>query len=242
MRRLLAELRAAGRIAGTVIRSLPRYRGTYPRECTLCGYLGRFEAFGSPPRWDARCPRCFSLERHRLLALFLGRHPNAARGRVVHFAPEPAVAGLLRRTADDYRSADLSAPADLKLNLEAIDLPASSVDLFVCSHVLEHVDDRKALGELWRCLKPGGSAIIMVPMIGSWPETYENDAVTSPAEREQHFGQHDHVRYYGADVRNRIEGSGFSLSEMAGTGEECVRYGLLRGETVFLATKVEQAT
>lgn len=215
-----------------------KYPGTDPRECPICGYAGRFKAFGDPPRWDAMCPQCGGLERHRLLKLALDRNPGLVRGTVVHFAPEPAVRGMLTGLAANYRSADLFNPADLKLDLEDIDLPPGSVDVFVVSHVLEHVgDDRKALAELRRCLRPGGAAIVMVPVIEGWKRTYEDPSISTETGRNLHFGQWDHVRRYGADVRDRLTGAGFDLREIAATGEECVRYAINPGETVFVATR-----
>lgn len=212
--------------------------GTHPRTCTVCGYEGFFRAYGDPPRWDAECPKCEALERHRLLALFLAQNRELIRGRVIHFAAEPCVAELIRPAADNYQSADLMrSDTDLKLNLEELDLGNESVDIFVVSHVLEHVNDRKALAELHRCLKPGGAAIIMVPIVEGWQSSYENDEVSTPKERTLHFGQHDHVRYYGADIRDRIRTAGFDITEFTAQPEDCIRHGLVRGETVFLAAR-----
>lgn len=213
------------------------YLGQHPRECPVCGYSGLFRGFGDRPRWDALCPQCGSLERQRLFKLFLDRNPGLVRGKVVHFAPEKAVAKMLRQYDCDYRSADIvPGRAALTLNIEAMDLPDASVDLFVCSHVLEHVDDRKALAEMKRCLKPDGAAVLMVPIVEGWTETYENAAITSDPDRHLHFGQRNHVRHYGSDFRDRIRSVGFSLAEMKATGEECVRYSIVPGETVFVAT------
>jgi SAM-dependent methyltransferase len=222
----------------TATETFHKYRGIHPRKCPICGYAGHFKAFGDPPRWDAMCPQCGGLERHRLLKLALDRNPGLVRGTVVHFAPEPAVKQILTNLATDYRSADLFNPADLKLDLEAIDLPSASIDVFVASHVLEHVgDDGKALAELRRCLRPGGAVIVMVPVIEGWRNTYEDPSISTDAGRDLHFGQWDHVRRYGADVRDRLRGAGFELSEIVASGDQCVRYGINPGETVFVATK-----
>jgi SAM-dependent methyltransferase len=221
-----------------VAATLAKFRGVEPRECPLCGYSGYFRAAGSPPQWDARCPRCGSWPRQRLLGLYLRDHPEVGTGNVVHFAPEPGVRDLLKSRAATYRTADFFQPGcDLQLNLEAIDLPDASVDLFVCSHLLEHVDDRKALAELYRCTAPHGIVLIMVPIVETWASTYENPKVDGERERERHFGQFDHVRYYGADLRDRIRSAGFSLSEFTAETNDVLRYGLLRGETVFIATR-----
>jgi SAM-dependent methyltransferase len=112
----------------------------------------------------------------------------------------------------------------------------------VLNQVLEHVhDDRKALGELYRCLSPGGVAAITVPVIDSWRETYEDPAISrgpGDADRMLHFGWPDHLRLYGgADLRERIAQAGLELSEYVPDGAAVARYGLMAGETVFLARK-----
>ena len=219
--------------------TLPKFMGVTPRECPICGYKGRFRAAGDPPQWDSRCPKCGSFERHRLLVLYLLRRPELAGGRVVHFAPEPCVAKILKQKASDYVAADLFQPGvDRALDLQGLALPDGSVDLFICSHLLEHVpDDRKALSELRRCTSPGGAVLIMVPIVEAWKQTYENSEAASSDDRtrELHFGQFDHVRMYGADLRDRIKAAGFQLIEFMATPEECICYGLQRGETVFVA-------
>jgi tagatose-1,6-bisphosphate aldolase non-catalytic subunit AgaZ/GatZ len=86
-------------------------------------------------------------------------------------------------------------------------------------------------------LKPGGVALIMLPVIEGWSTTYETKAVTTPEDRMRHYGQSDHVRYYGADVRDRIRAAGFKLDEFTAEGEDVLTYGLARGEKVFVATK-----
>ena len=212
---------------------------SFPRTCSVCGYRGRFRAAGKPRRIDARCPQCGSAERYRLLALWLEREGGFLRGAsTLHFAPEAGLAALLKTRVGAYRSADIApGRADLVLNIEAIDAPDGSYDCVVCSHVLEHVDDKKALPEIYRVLKPGGVALIMLPLVEGWAKTYENEKVTTPEERKRHFGQSDHVRFYGADVRDRIRAAGFQLDEFTAEGEDVLTYGLQRGEKVFIARK-----
>jgi SAM-dependent methyltransferase len=127
---------------------------------------------------------------------------------------------------------------DLVLDLGAIALADQSLDVLVANHVLEHVDDdRRALAEIFRVLRPGGLFLTTVPMIDAWDETYEDKAVATPEDRVLHFGQGDHVRYYGRDFRTRVREAGFQLSEFIGSGGDCARYGLLLGETVFFGYK-----
>jgi SAM-dependent methyltransferase len=213
--------------------------GIFPRECPICGFVGPFDYFGDPPRRDAGCPRCSSLERHRLMKLWCDRSGDLIRGgRAIHFAPEPAVVGFLAKLASEYITADIAAGrANVVRNIEAMEDPDESFDWIVCSHVLEHVDDRKALTELKRILRPNGVAILMVPIVEGWDSTYENPSVTSPRDRDLHFGQNDHVRFYGRDFRDRIRAVGFDLTEFTATEPDVARYGLLRGEKIFLARR-----
>lgn len=223
-----------------VARFLVRSTGGDVCACTLCGKTGRFLPMGSPPRVNAACPSCAALERHRLFGLYLQQNPHVAAGKLVlHFAPERPVAAALRAAGPElYRSADIEVGrADTQLSLEKIDLPDESVELVVASHILEHVDDKRALAELSRILMPGGRAIIMVPIVEGWDHTYENGAVKTPAERIRHFGQRDHVRMYGRDLRDRITAAGLALTEFTATARECLAHGLLRGEKIFIATK-----
>lgn len=122
---------------------------TSEKECPLCDFVGFFKAFGSPPRWDALCPSCGSLERHRQLALLLQNTPLIRSGDLVlHFAPEDHVANLLKKPGVEYIRTDLyEKNVDLNLNIESIKLSDNWCDIIVCSHVLEHINDRLALSE-----------------------------------------------------------------------------------------------
>ena len=90
---------------------------SFPRTCNVCGYTGRFAAAGRPRRIDARCPKCGSAERYRLLTLWLDKHGAELRSaRLLHFAPERGLTSLLKTRVRDYRSADISpGRADLVL-------------------------------------------------------------------------------------------------------------------------------
>lgn len=212
---------------------------SFPRTCNICGYQGRFQAGGRPKRIDARCPKCGAAERYRLLALWLDGHGAFLRSAsLLHFAPEAGLTSLLKQRVGRYESADIMpGRADRVLNIEAIAMPDASYDCVLCSHVLEHVDDAKALAEMYRVLKPGGIVLIMLPVIEGWAKTYENPRVYTPEERKRHYGQADHIRYYGADVRDRIRAAGFALEEFTAEGEDVLTYALQRGEKVFIARK-----
>lgn len=176
------------------------------------------------------------------MALWLKRNESWLRAAsLLHFAPEPCLAAWLRDHAKQHLSADiLPGRADRVLNIEALDLPDGSFDGVVCSHVLEHVEDSRALAEIHRVLQPGGIALIMVPVIEGWLQTYEPASVQTPQERKRHFGQSDHLRFYGADVRQRIRNAGFELDEFTAEGADVLTHGLQRGEKVFVARKPDR--
>ena len=232
-------------IKAAVSQSLFGYRKLKPiakRKCNICGYNGWFEAAGRPPRLDARCPKCFSLERHRLLMLALQRgaipFDVGKNDQVLHFAAEPALQEIFRKRWAKYSTADLFAQADLILDIENIDYPSKSVKVIIANHVLEHVDDIKAAHELYRILDDGGVLLCMVPIVEGWESTYENAAIDSEGLRLLHFGTKEHVRFYGRDFRKRIESGGLGLvSEITAFGDDVAKYGLVRGEKVFVFSR-----
>lgn len=203
------------------IDTIERLRGenTEMYYCPICGHLARqFRAGGGGPikRTNAKCPNCGSLERHRLLWLHLVNSvwPQLPRGKkdCLHIAPEPFFVEILKGRADiNYMSGDLMMPAStLKLDLTAIPFWDAKLDLILCSHILEHIpDDRLAMREMFRVLRPGGALIVMVPTYGE--VTYEDFSITDPEERRKHFGQVDHVRKYGHDILGRLESCGFDV-------------------------------
>jgi SAM-dependent methyltransferase len=158
------------------------------------------------------CPYCFSAERTRLMWLYLEReHPPT--GRILHVAPERGIRRRLERMVE-YTPVDL-AGLNGAIRADLCDLPFEdrSFDLVICSHVLEHIpDDRKAMSEMRRVLKPGGAALMQHP-IGR-DTTYENPAVLTPQKRLEHFGQSDHVRIYGRDLLDRLRQAGFHVTEI----------------------------
>lgn len=209
-------------------------------ECPICRYKGSFDASGTIMRFNAACPQCGSVERYRLLALAIQRSFVSFAGLdILHFAPETAIVKMVQdQTPRSYVTGDiLPGRADRELNIEALDIPDGSLDRVVCLHVLEHVNDAVALSELRRVLRPGGQAILMVPIVEGWETTYENPDAVTAQDRTFHYGQDDHIRYYGADLRDRIRKAGFTLTEFTADGLDSVRYNLMRGEKVFLATR-----
>jgi SAM-dependent methyltransferase len=227
------------RYYASVVCTLRGYgEGLRPIQCIVCGKTLRFTAFGRPPRLGARCPSCGSLERHRLLVLLDGREQLFQGKSVLHFAPELPLQQRIKKVASRYLSADIEGwRADVQMNIEAIDEPSDTWDVVIASHVFEHVNDELAMSEIFRILKAGGKCISMTPVIEGWRSTYENPAITKPVDRLSHFGQQDHVRYYGQDFKERLQRAGFMVREFCALGNECVEYGLLRGEKVFIGSK-----
>lgn len=218
------------------------FAGQYERECPLCQYEGKFLPEVHLPdifNFDALCPSCGSLPRNRLLWMQVQAQkligPN---DRMLHFAPEACLSPRFRALAGSYKTADLFAPnVDLKLNIENIDLPDGSVDVIAVSHVLEHVDDSKAVRELYRILAPGGRLLVLVPVAEGWETTYELGRPLTPSEKALHYGKDNHVRRYGRDVRDRLARPGFVVEAANFDGETSVRHALLPGENLFICRK-----
>jgi SAM-dependent methyltransferase len=209
------------------------------RTCNICGFVGYFGPQGTPVRPEASCSRCHSLERHRTFKLWFDRNLQLfSKAAVLHFAPENAVAQFVKPASLKYVTADIEpGRADLSINIEAISMPDAQFDIILCSHVLEHVDDRKALKELYRILKPGGLALLMTPVIEGWDSSYEDPSKTTEAERWLYFGQNDHVRRNGADIRHRIREAGFALDEFTSVEPYVTQNGLIHGDKLFLARR-----
>lgn len=189
--------------------------------CPICKHsykkflpYGRFD-----PRPNALCPSCLSLERHRLIWLFLRERSNffEAPQQVLHIAPEQCFMKRFEAVHHDgYITADIESPlAKVKMDIHRMPFDDNRFDFLLCNHVLEHVDDdRKALSEIKRVLKPGGKAILLVPFFNPVPEkTYEDKTITEPKAREKAFGQSDHVRMYGKDYPDRLRQAGFIVNE-----------------------------
>ena len=151
---------------------------------------------------------------------------------------KPEVMDLLGQRAASYRTADITPDrADLVLNMEEIDLSDESVDTVMANHVLEHVNDRKALSEIRRILRPGGPAILTTPVIFSWQKSYENPRFQTEEDRFRHFGQQDHIRYFDRDIEEHIQEAGLKLDIVTAGGEMSARHALIRGDAIFLASR-----
>lgn len=172
-----------------------------------------------------RCPHCGAVDRTRLMVKYLADTfavmDKSRTYRFVHFAPEPQMRNWLQAQPFlDYRTADLMMP-DVDDRVDITDMggtyPDNSVDIFICSHILEHIpDDRKAIAELYRMLRPGGWGIVLTPVILTLDEDYENPAAVTEADRWKHFGQGDHVRVYSkSGLIAKLEEAGFTVHQYA---------------------------
>jgi SAM-dependent methyltransferase len=218
-------------------------------ECPICNHTYRkFLPYGRVnPRENALCPNCQSLERHRLIWLYLKKNTDflTRRQDVLHIAPEACFMKKFESVhGDRYITADIESPlARVKMDVHQMPFASNSFDVVLCNHVLEHVDnDIKAMNEIARVLKPGGYSILQVPFFSPVPEiTIEDPSIINAADREKAFGQDDHVRKFGKDYPIRIERSGMKAIVNSFSSQlpvtEVYKYGLAQGESLYLGVK-----
>lgn len=212
--------------------------------CPCCG--GNFSQFlPVGVRANAECPRCTARERHRLIWMYLKNKTNlfSESLKVLHIAPEFYFQKKLVRMSNlDYLSGDLDSPlADVKIDITNIQYPDNSFDVILCNHVLEHIpDDRQAMQELFRVLKPEGWGIFQVPLDLNSDGTVEGPSLP-PQERKRLFGQIDHVRLYGKDYKQRLEQAGFTVKVDEYVKEldckQIEKYGLRTEQDVYFCTQ-----
>jgi len=197
-------------------------------------------------RENALCPGTLSLERHRLLWLYLERETNFIDNaiKVLHVAPEQVFYQKFRTFSHwEYTTTDLHSPlAEIKADLCELPFQDNYYDLILCNHVLEHIpEDQKAMQEMYRVLKPGGTLIAQVPLEENRTQTFEDNSITDKATRTEIFGQYDHVRIYGTDYYTRLESVGFDshaidfLKKL--TSQEKQKFALPYSEKIPIAIK-----
>jgi len=209
--------------------------------------FSRFLPYGyESPRENVLSPSTLSLERHRLLWLYLkeGTDFFNKTHKVLHFAPEQAFYKRFREMHGlDYTTTDLNSPlADVKADICDLPFANDSFDIILCNHVLEHIpNDRKAMEELHRVMKPGGWGIFQVPQDLQREKTFEDPSITDKRERARIFGQYDHMRIYGRDYFDRLRSVGFKVEEVDYTAKlspgEIERYRLAKEELIPLVRK-----
>ena len=204
------------------------------------GYGGRAK------RDNVLCPSCLTLERHRVLWLYLKERTDffSKPRKMLHIAPEQPFLGRFRKMKHlDLTTADLFSPlADVRCDIQAMPFAANTFDVIFCNHVLEHVeDDAKAMRELYRVMRPGGFGIFQVPVDYARATTYEDTSIASDDDRELHFWQKDHVRLYGLDYPAKLEAAGFKVERIVMSTEVgdalCQRYSLGYADNVYRCDK-----
>ena len=187
-------------------------------------------------------PSTLSLERHRLLWLYLQNETDFFQSeldsdspvtqnkriklrkdaetssalKVLHFAPEQEFYKRFKKQTNiEYTTTDLLSPlADVKADICNLPFEDNAYDIIFCNHVLEHIpDDTKAMQELFRVLKPGGMGIFQIPQDLSRASTFTDDTIVDQKERAKIFGQYDHVRVYGRDYFDKLRSIGFKVIE-----------------------------
>lgn len=197
-------------------------------------------------RENVLSPSTLSLERHRLLWLYLKNETDFFINpkKVLHFAPEQAFYKRFKKQKNlDYTTTDLNSPlADVKADICNLPFKDEEFDVILCNHVLEHIpDDTQAMKELYRVMKKGGMGIFQIPQDLSREKTFEDDSITDRKERAKIFGQYDHVRIYGRDYFDKLRSVGFTVIEEDYTQKispELVdKYRLAKGEIIPVCYK-----
>ncbi|WP_394344957.1 class I SAM-dependent methyltransferase [Changchengzhania lutea] len=191
-------------------------------------------------------PSTLSLERHRLLWLYLKNETDffSSDKKVLHFAPEQAFYKRFRNLKNlNYTTTDLNSPlADVKADICNLPFENNTFDVILCNHVLEHIpDDTKAMQELYRVMRPGGIGIFQIPQDLNRQLTFEDNTITDKIERAKIFGQYDHVRIYGLDYFDKLRAIGFRVEEVDYTSnlaeEDIIKYCLAKGEVIPVCYK-----
>ena len=208
----------------------------------------RFLSYGYKTiRKNALCPGTLSLERHRLLWLYLKKETNFLNSnlKVLHVAPEQVFYKKFKKLKNwEYFTFDLNSPiADIKGDLISTNFKDEYFDLIICNHVLEHIeDDKSALDEMYRILKYNGISILQEPINVKRENTFEDSSIKSKNQREKYFGQYDHVREYGLDFKDRVEQAGFKV-EMINYSVKIsenlvIKYGLMKDDLIPIGKKL----
>lgn len=191
-------------------------------------------------------PSTLSLERHRLLWLYLQNETDffTVPKKVLHFAPEQAFYKRFRKLDHlEYVTTDLNSPlADVKADICNLPFKNDEFGIILCNHVLEHIpNDTKAMNELYRVMKPGGMGIFQIPQDLKREKTFEDNTITDQKKRAEIFGQYDHVRIYGLDFFDKLRSIGFKVEEVDYTSlmkeEDINRYCLSKGEIIPVVRK-----
>jgi SAM-dependent methyltransferase len=196
-------------------------------------------------RENVLSPSTLSLERHRLLWLYLKNETDffTTKKKVLHMAPEQCFVNRFNDLGHEYITADLNSPiADIRANITDLPFEENTFDIIFCNHVLEHIqDDTKAMKELYRVMKKGGMGVFQIPQDLNRETTFEDNSITDKKERAKIFGQYDHVRIYGLDYFTKLRSIGFKVEEVNYSqkisSELSRRYRLMEGELLPVVFK-----
>lgn len=195
---------------------------------------------GGGYRFNVACPFCSSTDRERLVYLFLQEKSLIfSHMRILHVAPEKNIQIIFQGASIEYFSVDICSPlAQFKMDIQSLEFPDNYFDAIICNHVLEHiVDDKKAMSELFRVLRPGSWAILQVPYSPFLEETFEDFSIVDERKREEVFGQSDHVRIYGLDYVKRLQDVGFQVRQEKLSKDVYSRFALNPKESIFFCRK-----
>lgn len=196
-------------------------------------------------RENVLAPGTLSLERHRLLWLYLCDTDFFKKDiKLLHFAPEQAFYKRFKNQKNiNYTTTDIESPlASVHADICNLPFEDNKYDVILCNHVLEHIqDDQKAIKELYRVMKPGGWGIFQIPLDMGRKTSFQDDSITDPKERTEIFGQYDHVRVYGMDYFDKLRSAGFQVEELLFqkklSPEQVKRYGLNPNELLPVCRK-----
>lgn len=210
--------------------------------------LEQYKVVGGGYRLNAVCPRCNSVDRERLIQMYLDQEKSYIYKdpiKVLHIAPEQNLKNRFKSYSNiEYISADLNPlAADIQMDITDIKQPDGSYDVIICNHVIEHIpNDIQAMKELYRVLKPKGFAILQVPISYQLENTIEDESMQTESDRLVAFGQKDHVRIYGRDYSSRLRTAGFNVEEfpfvLNSKKTDISKYSLLEDEKVFVCSKL----
>lgn len=232
-------------------------------ECPFCNSrLRRFLPYGIPipiitearivgagRRENGLCPVCSTLDRERLLWLYLKQKTDILQKRIklLHIAPEGGLGRIFAGQLNlDWLTADISGVGVMvQMDITDIHYPDASFDAVICCHVIQDViDDHKAMSELYRVLRPGGWGILQVPIALLLNKSFEGLSTGGDDERLRLFGHKEHVRVYsGSDYKDRLERAGFDVNvfrwteERESFGGKENKFALIEDEPLFHVSK-----
>lgn len=206
------------------------------KKCNICQTkLRKFISINH----DLVCPRCGSLSRTRRLKSIIDTYFHDTQLMILDFSPNRSFYKYFKKEHPNYLASDLSGDffSDVSYNLLDLPVPPNYYDLIICYHILEHIEnDTKAIAELYRILKNGGTCIIQTPFKEG--DSYENEQIVNPDERKIHFGQEDHVRIYSVNgLFIKLQQIGFEVEIITFNDKTDSFYGFTNQETILIAKK-----